>query len=122
MSYIQDKRRRNMIVAVVGSRSLVVDDMQKYLPEGVTEIVSGGADGIDTCAREYAVKHNIRLTEFLPEYNLYGRAAPIKRNIKIIDHADLVIALWDGCSKGTEFVIRNCRKIGKPIVVYDFSG
>ena len=64
-----------MIVAVVGSRSLVVDDMQKYLPEGVTEIVSGGADGIDTCAREYAVKHNIRLTEFLPEYNLYGRAA-----------------------------------------------
>ena len=111
-----------MIVAVVGSRSLVVDDMQKYLPEGVTEIVSGGADGIDTCAREYAVKHNIRLTEFLPEYNLYGRAAPIKRNIKIIDHADLVIALWDGCSKGTEFVIRKCRKIRKPIVVYDFSG
>lgn len=111
-----------MIVAVVGSRGLAVNDIQRYLPEGVTEIVSGGARGIDSCAKEYAEKHNIRLTEFLPEYKLYGRAAPIKRNIKIIDYADLVIALWDGRSKGTESVIRNCRKIGKPIVVYDFSG
>lgn len=110
-----------MIVAVVGSRSLVVKDMQKYLPDGVTEIVSGGADGVDTCAKEYAQKHNIRLTEFVPEYNLYGRAAPLKRNMKIIGYSDVIIALWDGQSKGTEHVIRNCRKIGKPIIVYDFS-
>ncbi len=107
-----------MIVAVVGSRSLIVKDMQKYLPDDVTEIVSGGASGIDACAKEFAEKHNIRLTEFIPEYNLYGRAAPLKRKI---DYSDMVIALWDGCSKGTEFVIRNCRKIGKPIIVYDFG-
>ncbi len=110
-----------MIVAVVGSRSLVIKDMQKYLPDGVTEIVSGGADGVDSCAKEYAEKHNIRLTEFIPEYNIYGRAAPLKRNMKIINYSDVVIALWDGCSKGTEFVIKNCRKIGKPIIVYDFG-
>lgn len=110
-----------MIVAVVGSRGLAVEDMQKYLPEDVTEIVSGGANGIDTCAKKYAQKHNIPLTEFFPEYERYGKAAPLKRNKKIIDYADMVIALWDGCSKGTESVIRNCRKIGKPIVVYDFS-
>ncbi len=109
-----------MIVAVVGSRSLIVKDIQKYLPEGVTEIVSGGASGIDSCARKYAENHNIRLTEFIPEYNLYGRAAPLKRNMKIIDYSDMVIALWDGRSRGTEFVIRNCRKIGKPIIVYYF--
>ncbi len=111
-----------MIVAVVGSRGLVVEDMQKYLPKDVTEIVSGGANGIDTCAKEYAEKNNIPLAEFLPEYKLYGRAAPIKRNIKIIDYADMVVALWDGRSKGTEFVMKYCRKIGKPIVVYNFSG
>ncbi len=109
-----------MIVAVVGSRSLIVKDIQKYLPEGVTEIVSGGASGIDSCAKEYAENHNIRLTEFIPEYNLYGRAAPLKRNMKIIDYSDMVIALWDGRSRGTEFVIRNCRRIGKLIIVYDF--
>ena len=42
-----------MKVAVVGSRNLRVDDLGKYLPDGVTEIVSGGARGVDTSAREY---------------------------------------------------------------------
>ena len=40
-----------MKVAVVGSRNLQVDDLGKYLPDGVTEIVSGGARGVDTSAR-----------------------------------------------------------------------
>ncbi|MBQ8648757.1 MAG: hypothetical protein IJ470_01635 [Clostridia bacterium] len=43
-----------MRVAVIGSRNLKVDDLSKYLPVSTTEIVSGGAKGIDTCAREYA--------------------------------------------------------------------
>ena len=43
-----------MKVAVIGSRSLTVQNLGEYLPQGVTEIVSGGAKGIDTCAREYA--------------------------------------------------------------------
>lgn len=39
-----------MRVAVIGSRGLMVDDLGKYLPKETTEIVSGGARGIDTCA------------------------------------------------------------------------
>ena len=34
-----------MKVAVIGSRSLTVQNLEKYLPQGVTEIVSGGAKG-----------------------------------------------------------------------------
>ena len=40
-----------MKVAVVGSRGLTVRNLKKYLPEETTEIVSGGARGIDRCAR-----------------------------------------------------------------------
>ena len=36
-----------MKVAVIGSRNLQVDDLGKYLPKGVTEIVSGGARGAE---------------------------------------------------------------------------
>lgn len=90
-----------MKVAVVGSRNLQVDDLGKYLPDGVTEIVSGGARGVDTSAKEYALTHNIKLTEFLPEYDKYGRSAPLRRNITIIEYADLVLAFWDGSSRGT---------------------
>ncbi len=107
-----------MRVAVIGSRGLKVNDLEKYLPEGVTEIVAGGAKGVDTSAREYAIAHGIKLTEFLPEYNRYGRSAPLKRNITIIENADMVLAFWDGSSRGTKFVIDNCNKMDVPVTVH----
>lgn len=107
-----------MKVAVIGSRGLTVSDLGKYLPENTTEIVSGGAKGVDTSAREYALSHGIKLTDFLPEYTKYGRSAPLKRNITIIEYSDIVIAFWDGKSRGTKFVIDNCRKLGVEVRVY----
>ena len=107
-----------MKAAIIGSRNLTVNLSDGYLPDGITEIVSGGAKGIDTCAREYALKNNIPLKEFLPEYNKYKRNAPLKRNLQIIDYADIVIAFWDGKSSGTKFVIDNCKKMNKKIMVY----
>lgn len=111
-----------MKVAVVGSRTLRVDDLGDYLPKGTTEIISGGAAGVDTSAREYALAHGIPLTEFLPDYRRYGRAAPIKRDLSIIRNADLVLAFWDGVSHGTRFVIENCRRLGVPVKVFRRQG
>lgn len=107
-----------MKVAVIGSRGLSVSDLGRYLPENTTEIVSGGAKGVDTSAREYALEHGIKLTEFLPEYTRFGRSAPLKRNITIIEYSDIVLAFWDGKSRGTKFVIDNCRKLGVEVRVY----
>lgn len=107
-----------MKVAVIGSRNLRVDNLRKYLPDDVTEIVSGGARGVDTSAREYAIANGIKLTEFLPEYDKYGRIAPLRRNITIIEYADMVLAFWDGSSHGTKYVIDNCKKRGVPVKVY----
>lgn len=107
-----------MKVAVIGSRGLSVSNLGRYLPENTTEIVSGGAKGVDTSAREYAKKNGIKLTEFLPEYTRFGRSAPLKRNITIIEYADIVLAFWDGKSRGTKFVIDNCRKLGVEVRVY----
>ena len=107
-----------MRVAVIGSRGLCVDDLGKYLPEGVTEIVSGGARGVDASAREYAQAHGLKLTEYLPDYERYGRAAPLKRNLTIIENADLVLAFWDGSSRGTKYVIENCKKRNIPLKIY----
>lgn len=106
-----------MKVAVVGSRGLRVPDLQNYLPEGVTEIISGGAKGVDACAKEYALTHGLKLTEYLPEYEKYGKAAPLKRNIAILESADVVLAFWDGASRGTKHVIDNCKARGIPVRV-----
>ena len=109
-----------MKVAIIGSRSLIVKEMGQYLPKDISEIVSGGAKGIDRCAEIYAQKAAIKVTVFVPEYNKYGRAAPLKRNLKIIDYADEVVAFWDGKSRGTRYVIENCKKLGKKVTVHKF--
>lgn len=95
-----------------------MSDLGKFLPENTTEIVSGGAKGVDASAREYALSHGIKLTEFLPEYTRFGRSAPLKRNISIIEYADIVLAFWDGKSRWTKFVIDNCHRLGVEVRVY----
>ncbi|MBQ9859707.1 MAG: DUF2493 domain-containing protein [Clostridia bacterium] len=112
-----------MKVAVIGSRGLQVDDLENYLPPDTTEIVSGGAKGIDTCARDYALAHGLKLTEFLPDYRRYGRhVAPLKRNETIVDYADLAVIFWDSASKGTAFTIRRCQEKNKPVRIYIRNG
>lgn len=107
-----------MKVAVISSIGLCVNNLEKYLPECTTEIVSGGAKGVYTSAKEYALSHDIKLTEFLPEYNKYGRDAPLKRNITIIKYSDVVLAFWDGKSRGTKYVIDNCKKRNIPVRIF----
>ena len=107
-----------MRVAVIGSRGLTVDNLEKYLPDDTTEIISGGARGVDASAREYAQRHGLKRTEYLPEYSKYGRSAPLKRNLTIIENADLVLAFWDGLSRGTKYVIDNCKKRNIPVEIH----
>lgn len=102
-----------MKIAVVGSRDVTVADIGRYISDS-EEIVSGGARGVDSCAAEYAQENGIKLTVFLPQYEHYGRAAPIIRNKAIVDYADKIIAFWNGSSKGTLSVIRYAEKTGKP--------
>ena len=106
-----------MKIAVIGSRKITDVPLEKYIGAEVEEIVSGGAVGVDTCAAEYARSKGLRLTAILPEYEKYGRAAPIVRNKQIVDYADRVIAFWDGKSKGTLSVIKYAEKKQKPCEV-----
>lgn len=101
-----------MKIAIVGSRNLSIDNIDSYVTE-CDEIVSGGAKGVDTSAAEYAKRKNIKLTEFLPEYSRYGRAAPIVRNKQIVDYSDKIIVFWNGKSSGTHSVIEYAKKIGR---------
>ena len=58
-----------MILAIIGSRNISIKNPEKYIPFDITEILSGSARGVDTCAKEYAINHKIKLKEYLPEYN-----------------------------------------------------
>ena len=106
-----------MKIAVVGSRGVDNIKLEEYIPSECEEIVSGGARGVDALAAEYARKNGLKLTEFIPQYEKYGRGAPLVRNREIVEYSELVLAFWDGSSAGTLYVINYCKKIGKPIKV-----
>lgn len=106
-----------MKLAIIGSRGLTDIELDRYIGTEAEEIVSGGAVGIDSCAAEYARSRGLPLTEFLPQYKRYGRAAPIVRNREIVDYSDEIIVFWDGSSKGTASVIKYAKKAGKPLKI-----
>ena len=106
-----------MKIAIIGSRGLCDVRIEYYIPKNTSEIISGGARGIDSVAAEYARARGIKLTEILPRYDRYGRAAPILRNEQIVDAADMVLAFWDGSSRGTLSVIEYAKSCAKPIEV-----
>lgn len=116
-----------MKVLICGSRKYTNPNLVQQAIEGfqddelghgkITSIISGGARGIDTLARNYAKYHDIPFTEYPADWNKYGKSAGYKRNIVMIDVADGVIAIWDGESKGTKHSIKYSIKSDKPTYV-----
>ena len=106
-----------MKVAVIGSRSLNVD-IEKYMPKSARLIITGGARGIDSLAERYADLHGIPKKVLVPDYSKYGRSAPHVRNRAVVEEADMVIAIWDGVSRGTKYTINYAMKRNKPVAVY----
>ena len=106
-----------MKLLIVGSRCIDNVDIEDYIPDDVDTILSGGAKGIDLLAEKYADKKRISKIILRPKYDLYGKAAPLKRNEELVEMADKVLAIWDGISKGTYYTINYAQKVGKEVRV-----
>ena len=109
-----------MKIAIIGSRNIKNINLEEYVTDA-DEIVSGGARGVDTLAAEYAKQNGIKLTEFLPEYDRYGKGAPLVRNKQIVNYSDKIIAFWDGKSRGTKFALEYAEKKEKTVVLININ-
>ena len=89
------------------------------------EIVSGHAKGADAFAEAYAKEKGIELTVFPADWARYGRAAGPMRNKEMLDYAQeanpLVIAFWDGKSKGTGHMIGIAQKRGVEVRIVSIA-
>lgn len=71
----------------------------------ITEIISGGARGIDKLGEEIARRSSIPCKVFPANWDLHGKSAGYKRNVEMAEYADALIAIWDGHSRGTKHMI-----------------
>ena len=112
-----------MKLAIVGTRNPSIsyeefkEKLGRVISAYVDTIVSGGAAGIDAFARRFAVENHLQLIEYLPDYSLYGRRAPIVRNSHIVEDADDMVAFPSGESKGTFDSIRKMEQTGKNVKI-----
>lgn len=112
-----------MNLAIVGSRDFddyeLVDKLCAHLVErfDVCAIVSGGAKGADKLGERFARQYGLDMIVFKPDWQQYGKRAGYLRNIDIIEASNIVIAFWDGQSKGTKHSIDIATKAKKFLIV-----
>ena len=113
-----------MKLAIVGGRNfndygkLALTIHNHFYLVQITEIISGGAKGADSLAKKYARQYlNIKYREFPAEWDKYGKRAGYLRNQTIVDNCDMVLAFWNGVSKGTQDTIEKAKKAKIPTLI-----
>src|SRR5579871_3629698 len=113
----EQKGVRNMCeprVAIVGSRdygdldqvrSFVVHLQHKH---PAATVISGGARGVDTVAASAARAAGLQVVVLPAEWRrggVFDRSAGCRRNAAIVAACDVLVAFWDGSSRGTAHAV-----------------
>ena len=112
-----------MKVIIAGSRSITdhkyVKDCIEKSGFNIEEVISGGAQGVDTIGEDYSwwvLEKRPKI--FKAEWDVYGRKAGCLRNIEMAEYGDALIAIWDGESRGTAHMIEVMSKLRKPVKIF----
>lgn len=112
-----------MKVIIAGSRTIADMAMlvQAIADSGfeITEVVSGGARGVDKLGELWAVQNFTTATVFPADWSSHGKAAGTIRNRQMAEYADALIALWDGESRGTKNMIEEAAARGLKVFVME---
>lgn len=116
------RRDQSLRVLVTGSREwtrrAVISLQLAKLPVG-SIVMHGDARGADRIAAAIAESLDLVVEDYPADWKRYGRKAGILRNFDMLDaKPDLVLAFWDGTSRGTKHVIEEAERRGIPIEVY----
>ena len=107
------------IVCISGSRSIDWINLDLFIdPTHVGCIVAGGANGVDTLAEWWAKRNKIEFVAYPARWDKFGKKAGIIRNHEMIEFCDVLIAFWDGNSKGTLDSILYAKKLGVPYICH----
>lgn len=104
------------------NRSVMFPILSKHINNMTDTIICGDARGADLLGAEWAAHFSIPIQHFPAYWDQYGKAAGFIRNAEMGEHADALIAFWDGQSKGTKHMIQTMKRLKKPYWVYNYDG
>lgn len=116
-----------MKVAIVGSREYnnysefkaYIDTFRKHIDFDM--IISGGADGTDSMAYEYARREGITFVCHPPKSEDGYPAKFFRRNVRVINQAECVIAFPKGKSSGTRHALSIAKRYNIPSYVIEIK-
>lgn len=119
------RKKVEVKVAIVGSRDYdnysefksYVDAFRKHIQ--VDMIISGGAIGVDYMAYRYAVENGITFVCHPPKPEDGYPAKFFRRNLRIVNSSETVLAFPKGKSSGTRHTISLAKKLGVPFYVVE---
>lgn len=111
-----------MRVAIVGSRHFGdparVADYVNSLPARAS-IITGSASGVDAAATKAARAKGIAVQVMPASFEeLSDTSKAAARNQRLIDACDVLVAFWDGSSKGTRATVDRALDSGKEVQVF----
>jgi len=109
-------------VAIVGSRHFAdpdrVTDYVKGLPAG-SSIITGSASGVDAAATRAARTRGLNVQVMPASFDeLADASRSAARNQRLVDACDVLVAFWDGASKGTRSTVERALEAGKEVHVF----
>lgn len=96
-------------------------------PKKYVKVISGGARGADTLGERFANEMELEITRFIPDWDRLGKRAGYVRNAEMAKFAaedgnyGVLIAFWDGKSKGTKHMIDLAEKYGLEVHVVEYK-
>lgn len=78
----------------------------------ITEVVCGGATGVDQCGAYWGDNNKVPVKYFNADWGAHGKAAGPIRNRQMAEYADALILVWDGESRGSANMLSEATKRG----------
>ena len=85
-------------------------------------LICGMARGADLTAYKLFREVGLPVEMYPANWDEHGKQAGFIRNTQMADNADMLIAFWDGESRGTAHMIDTARKHNLNVLVFNYEG
>ena len=92
-------------------------DYGEYITTIIQDLPNGEIFGTEMIAKMVAKEYGLKCHRFPADWEKHGKSAGYIRNKEMAEFSDVIIAFWDGKSKGTKHMIDISVDMNKKVYV-----